>query len=407
MTHHWEFTINNKIMKILGLNFGKQEPIKLITEDGPSYQSFSTPFGIVGKGDLSKPYVSTNYTGAGGSVRFGEDNLFPQLINQMYYTSPLNSAIIDLKVNATVGGGFEIVDGATDGKGKVDELTFIRRNKVRKLLKSITRNYVMHGIVYVVILFDDKGMPTSFKLIPSEKVRTNKNKTMYLISDDWSRGVSHEEIKPYSPNCNDKKQIITLELEAPGQDIYPIPSYTNAFNWCYLDGEMSYFHKSNIQNSIFPSFALMLPKMPASKKEEQSIKDTLEKAKGASQAGKAIVFAANNKEQLPSIEAIPTNSNDQLFLQTDERIDLKISQAHQIDPILAGIRTSGKLGSGSDIVIANQIFEKNVIIPLREDVGEFMNELMMIFKVSGEFVINEFQIIDLTIEETTNKEPIK
>lgn len=391
--------------KFLGMSFGQSELPKLITSDSPSgYHSFSTPFGTVGRGDLSKPYVSSYYMTDGGYIRFGTDNLYPQLINQMYYTSPLNASILDFKVNATIGGGFEIQNGATDAKQKVDEYTFIKKNKIKKLLRGITRDYVMHGRVHVLIHFNDAGKAIKFELIPAEKVRVNINKQCYAISNDWSRGVKEEEIKAYSMHCKDKKQILSLELDCPGQDFYPLPSYTTAFNWMFLDGQMSYFHKSNIQNSIFPSFALMLPKIPASKEEEDSIKDTIEKAKGASEAGKAIVFAANGEELLPKIEAIPTNQNDTLFLQTDERMDTKICQAHTIDSILMGIRVSGKLGSGSDIQQSYTIFEKNIIMPIREDIEYFMNEIMEIFGVSGDFVINDYQIVNSEIVNKTNED---
>lgn len=392
-------------MKLFNFNNKKNEP-KLI-EDKSGYHSFSTPFGQVGAGDLSKPYISGAYLGPNGYVRFGNDNLFPQLVNQMYYTSPLNSSIIDLKVNAISGGGFEIIDGSETALGKVEEYTFLRKNKIKKIFKSITRNYVMHSAVYVVIYFDADKKAIKFEHIDSEKVRTNKTRNLFYISQDWSRNIVDETIKLYNPECKDKKQILVLENMGPGQDYYPIAAYTNAFNWCYLDGEMSYFHKSNIRNSIFPSFALMLPKIPASKAEEESIQRTLEKAKGAGEAGKAIVFASNGKDNLPELVPIPTNDNDKLFLQTDERIDLKISQAHQIDPLLAGIRTSGKLGSGTDIKQAYIIFEKNVIMPIRADLEDFFNELMDIFGVSGEFKINDFQIVNETIIESVNDDASK
>ena len=170
-------------------------------------------------------------------------------------------------------------------------------------------------------------------------------------------------------------------------------------NWAFLDGEMSYLQKSNIINSIFPSFAMMFPKKPQSEEEKVAIKNTIDKAKGAQNGGKAIAFFANNAESLPKIESIPTNSNDNLFQNTTESIDSKICQAHIIDPILMGIRVSGKLGSGSDIKQAYIIFEKNTIIPLRDIVEEIVNDLMEISKLKATFTINNFQIVNETIVE--------
>jgi hypothetical protein len=170
-------------------------------------------------------------------------------------------------------------------------------------------------------------------------------------------------------------------------------------NWAFLDGEMSYLQKSNIINSIFPSFAMMFPKKPQSEEEKIAIKNTIDKAKGSANGGKAIAFFANNAESLPKIESIPTNSNDGLFQVTTESIDSKICQAHIIDPILMGIRVSGKLGSGSDIKQAYIIFEKNTIIPLRNIIEDIVNDLLKIADVKADFTINNFQIVNETIVE--------
>jgi hypothetical protein len=150
---------------------------------------------------------------------------------------------------------------------------------------------------------------------------------------------------------------------------------------------------------------MMFPKKPQSEEEKIAIKNTIDRAKGAHNGGKAIAFFANNGESLPKIENIPTNSNDNLFQNTTESIDSKICQAHIIDPILMGIRVSGKLGSGSDIKQAYIIFEKNTIIPLRTIIEDIFNELFEIGNIKATFSINNFQIVNETIielDEDTN-----
>ena len=65
-----------------------------------------------------------------------------------------------------------------------------------------------------------------------------------------------------------------------------------------------------------------------------------------------------------------------------------------------GVRTTGSLGSGSDIKQAYVIFEKNVVLPLREQVQDIFNEILHIAKLSvAEFRINNFQIINESIVE--------
>jgi hypothetical protein len=110
--------------------------------EGAHRQNFSTPFLNIGKGDLTKPFISSNYVGSGGYVRFGEDNMFPQIINQMYYTSPLLGGIIQFKTSAVCGGGFEIQNTPDNLKSKIELKAFIKKNKLKKLVPTITRDWL-------------------------------------------------------------------------------------------------------------------------------------------------------------------------------------------------------------------------------------------------------------------------
>jgi capsid portal protein len=204
---------------------------------------------------------------------------------------------------------------------------------------------------------------------------------------------------PYNPLNQELEQLFIYELPCIGQDFYPLPQYSSALNFAFLSGELSYLAKSNIQNAVFPSFAMMFPKRPQSEEEKSMIRRTIDKLKGAENAGKAVAFFANAPEQLPKIESLPTNANDKLFQEASSLNTEQICFAHTIDPILMGVRTTGSLGSGSDIKQAYVIFEKNVVKPLREIVEDIFNELLHIAKVKGELRINNFQIINETIVE--------
>ena len=378
-------------------NLRKSEPVQVVEVGG--YQSFSTPFLKVPTTNLSLPFVDDRFQ-ARGYVPFGEDNLYPQYLNQMYYTSPLHSAIVNYKVNAVCGGGYELlVDGLT-AMDKVDSYAAEKRIGIRRNMKPVLLDLIVHGRVYFIIHVKN-GKAIKFKRLGAEKVRISKCKTMYLVNDNWLYLTKIDKYEPYHPECKDGVYIYACENQSLGQDIYSLPSYTSALNWVFLDGEMSYLHKSNIQNSVFPSFAMMFPKKPQGREEMELIKETVNKLKGAENAGKAVAFFANNQEQLPKIEAIPTNNNDQLFIQTDGRIDEKICQAHEIDPLIMGIRVSGKLGSGMELQQSYQTFEKNVIIPLREELEYIFNDLLEISGAKSQFVCVEYRIIGESIVETT------
>jgi hypothetical protein len=143
----------------------------------------------------------------------------------------------------------------------------------------------------------------------------------------------------------------------------------------------------------------MFPKRPQSEEEKHMIKETIDRMKGAANAGKAVAFFANSQDQLPKIESLPTNGNDSLFQEASQLNTEQICFAHTIDPILMGVRTTGSLGGGADIKQAYVIFEKNVVMELRMQITTIFNELLTIAKIPADFTINNFQIINETIVE--------
>jgi hypothetical protein len=362
------------------------------------YQSFSTPFGRVGDANLSLPYVNGRYQIA-GYIPFGQDNLFPELLNQLYYTSPLHGAIVDFKTNSVVGGGYTLRNEGMTNEDKLKLYTFEKKIKLGKVDRAISQQLIVHHRVYFKLCYNKKRELYKIYNVSPEKVRVARDKQTYFLCDDWSARIDVTPIKKYHPSNTDSEQLYVYEVMTLGQEYYSLPQYTSALNFAFLSGELSYFAKSNIQNSVFPSFAMMFPKRPQSEEEKSMIKATIDRLKGAANAGKAVAFFANSADQLPKIESLPTNGNDKLFHEASALNTEQICFAHTIDPILMGVRTTGALGGGADIKQAYVVFEKNVVMPLRAQVEEIINELLEIAKIPGTYTINNFQIINETIVE--------
>ena len=64
-----------------------------------------------------------------------------------------------------------------------------------------------------------------------------------------------------------------------------------------------------------------------------------------------------------------------------------------------GVRTTGSLGGGADIKQAYIIFEKNVVIPLREQVKDIFDALTKAAGIDASIEILNFQIINEAITE--------
>jgi capsid portal protein len=181
--------------------------------------------------------------------------------------------------------------------------------------------------------------------------------------------------------------------ETPGQDIYPIPVYNSILNWAYLDGEQSFFHKSNIENSVFPSAVIRRPKEFTSNDEASEFKEELNSKTGASNGGRLLVLSGNGMDDVPEFEQIQANSNDKLFEGTAKELKENICFAHKINPSIMGIKVAGSLGNAEELTTSYAIFEKNVVMPDRTTMSEIFNDLLDITGLNQTVTINNFQIV--------------
>ena len=146
------------------------------------YQSFSTPFLKVGGANLTLPYVNgRNQTN--GYIPFGQDNLFPELLNQIYYSSPLHGSIVGYKVNAAVGGGFNIVADRLTPQDKLELYTLERKLNIKKVVPAVTQQLILHNRVYFKLCFDDKMKLTKIVNLSPEKLRVNLDRKRYYLSE--------------------------------------------------------------------------------------------------------------------------------------------------------------------------------------------------------------------------------
>lgn len=391
--------------------------MKLFTESKDSssqkgdvkHQAYGSPLVDLGEGDFTKPYINSSSVGSSTFIRFGRDNRFPQLIDQMYYHSPLHASIVDFQINAAIGGGFDIKTAVKKtGEERVAELTFLKKIKAPKMVRSIALDLKMHKRFHLMVKKQGADILSVTRILPA-KVRYNKEANKFWISDDWfsSRNVSTYGEFDFAPTKNDKtvvEQVYSyIDLDSsPGQDVYPLDRTVAAFNWMYLDGQSANLQKDNIQRSIFGNLVIKKPTEFKSDEEFDIFKRGIESKQG--EIVPVLLLSADGVENLPIVESFPANENDKAFENLDKRIDDKICQAHTINPLVMGISRPGALGSGGELSEAYPIWEKNVVMPFRKQIEEVMSDVMFLFKIQGEFILKEYSMIEGLVEEVKEEE---
>ena len=361
------------------------------------YQAFSTPLMHIGSENLALPQIQTNYS-MQGYIYFGTDNLYPQKLTSLYSTSGMHGACVDFVVEATIGGGYEWENTKLTATEKVNLLAFEKANSFKKLFRILSLDYYIHRRVTVELT---KRQGTyKFKRIDPASIRSNATGTKFMYSEDWSRGlINAKEYDVYTEDKNDGVYLYVYHALTPGTDVYPLPRYNGILNWAYLDAENPFFHKSNLQNSIFPSIVIRRPKEFGSEEEVRKFKTEISTKTGAKNAGRVLVLTGNGKEAVPELDQLTANKNDEAFSVSAKESKESICIAHRVNPAIMGIKVAGSLGTTTEIKDAYTIFEKGVVLPLRAELEEIFNDLVSLANVPNTLKIKNFQIIDNIITE--------
>jgi len=384
-------------MKLFGFDITRPKETPVATAEVFDHKKFD--FGRSGKYNYNEPIqevVNDEY------VYFGQDNLYPNHLNELFYSSPFHSSIINFKVLNLIGGGLTFTPN--------DKTTEMQKIEVEQwkykfddlFINQLAYDYIVHSRVCHKVYWNDEHTKiVGVERIDPAWVRIGKKiegkSRYYVINSKWGKGMNKnkaEKIPAFDAYKKDEKcQMVSYQTYSPGLEYYSQPVYANAANWIFLDGQISYYHKSNIENSLNPSLAIKIYEKPANEEEKQSFIRQLQASFGGpSNTGRAMVFYSNGKDLSPDIQSIDANTLDEAFAVTQEMIIKNIAFSHTIDPVIMGISTPGALGQSQQLETAYNIFKNTFILPNQRHLNNILNFYLGVNKIQGVVTLNLYQL---------------
>lgn len=346
-----------------------------------------TQWGSDWKYDYSKPNI--NIRANGQYVPFGNDNAYPKILLDMYYSSPFHAAIIDFKNNALAGNGYEIttIDSSLDTKISKERAQLIMNDD---WLWSFVMEYLIHQRVNILVT-KKADRVVNVQVIGADEIRDSSDGLGYWRCDDWIRYKNKMEyIQKYDKLSNTEKQLLVFQRLGPGQRVYTIPQYATAANWIWLDGQIAFFQKQNIENSINPSAIINFFEPVTNEAEKQSFIDNLQLSySSAKNAGKIMTFFSRSKETAPEVIISEPNKLDKSFAVSQENIIKNVAYAHLINPAIMGISPAGQLGATQQLIDAYSIFNSNYLIPTQKMLDNYLTQVVNILSVKGFVKLNQ------------------
>lgn len=314
-----------------------------------------------------------------GFVNYGDDNLFPQYLVDLYHSSATHNALSTTIAMMIFGEGFDAT--TLDGR-----LAFDQWNLNNELRKACLDFKIQGGFALEVNWSIDRTTIANVSHLPFENIRSgfvNEDEKVeyYYYSKDWNdKREEPSEICTFNPerNIEHPTQILYVKPFSPGSFYYPKPDYVGSINYIELDKEIGVYHINNMKNGMSPSFSIHFKNGIPPQEERNRIRMDIERQlSGASNAGKFIVTYSDDPDRKPDFEPFQLSDAHNQYQFLSEEVTSKIMVGHRVtSPQMFGVAVPGKLGGGGELAEASELFEKNVIAPARQVVTEAVKTLL-------------------------------
>lgn len=337
-----------------------------------------------------------------GWIDYGDNNLYPQYLINLYYNSPIHNALTNSIAFMIEGQGTgTILDNA---------------------LQGISFDLKLQGAFVAEVIWSmDFTRVVKINHLPFENCRLAYDKeeeeiTGIWYSRDWKNSRSKkgkpEFIPAFNPSMAQEqpRQVIYAHGMMAGSSYYPKPDYFGALNYIELSHQMGMYHVNNILNGLFPSFIInFLNGIPQKEEREAIRREWEERLSGANNAGKFLMTFNEDPTRTPDIQAFPLSDADKQYQFLSEETAKQIMVGHRVvSPLIHGIRDTTGFGSNKDeMLVGLEIFNNQVIKPYQRIItNTFAPILGSDLTIEMNNVFDNVEVVQPTVQTTELKKKV-
>jgi len=353
------------------------------------------------------PQEATEKETPKGWVTLGEANLFSNYLIDLYYASPVHSALT-MSIAFMIAGK-EIKSNNPAAQREIDRL------KLNTIRRPIALDAKMQGGYYLEVIWSvDRNTIAKINHLPYENCRLAVANDEDIIpgiyySKDWSDTRKKKNIPVFIPMYNtttkadEPSQVLFVGVMTPGSAYYPKPDYYSAINYIEITRDISEFYRAFLSNGMAPSYFLHMNNGIPDPEEQMAIRRNWETMVGAKKAGKVVFTFNESADRAPRLDLVPMSDADKQWQELSVQSRENILAAHRVtSPLLFGIRDAGGLGSNADeMKSAYRIFNKNIIEPYQKIITDSLEEIFKGMGIVADLYIESNDIFGEEITTTT------
>lgn len=291
---------------------------------------------------------------------WGENNDYPQYLNNLYKDVATLKSIIDGTVDFVVGDDVHIDDLVFDVQVNDKGVT------IEDLCRDLSRDYLKYGGFAINVVRNKEGKVGGLYFIPLERLRFNEDRSEFYYSRDWEKSIGRVKYTVYpkfDATAKDANSIFVYTNNST--DVYPSPKWAASTKSAEIERQVNEYHLNSILNGFSASYLISMNNGIPSETEADEIEENiLEKFSGSGNGGRIVINFANDRDHSAELSKLETDDTGERYSSLIERTKNEIFTAFRAIPNLFGLPTATGF-SNEEYEQAFKLYNRTAVRPIQ------------------------------------------
>ena len=297
-------------------------------------------------------------------VFFGEDNLYPYELIDLYNDSSTHNAVVNGKVGYIVGNGLE--------SENINVKKWLASANISEdwtsLLKRISLDYELFNGYAIEVVKTRAG--NQYFHLDFANIRLGLDGSI-KYAEDWVTEKGTKNSKPtirdferYNPRDEEQRRGVIYHVDyRPNLKHYPLPVYVGSLAEIRTDVQIGDYWLNEVENGFVGGTLIQHNNgVPETEEELRSFEKSFQGKFGKATGTKIVHLFSPSKENSSEISSLNGNDLHERYLEMSRRVKESIFIGHRVtNPILFGVKEEGQLGARNELDLAYEIFTNTYV----------------------------------------------
>ena len=331
-------------------------------------------------------------------VQWGDRNLYPEFLWELYNSVPSLRAIINGTTDF-IAGDEQTIQVA----GYPQNVVNMKGGTIREIVEASGRDYETYGGFAIQVIRSASGEVVEVYHCPMRYLRMNKECNVFYYSEKWAKrgnqkctiypafmSISPERWMQLQPEERERNISSILLVKNTITQVYPAPVYAAAVNDCETERMVSQFHLNSINNGFTSSMIVNFNAgVPDDAMKEEIEKSFTEKFTGAQNAGRVMFSWNPDRTNATTITEPKVEDFGGRYEALSKHIRQQIFTAFRANPNLFGIPTESLGFSQEEYESAFRLYNRTMVRPVQRKICDAFDK---IFGNPGTLTITPFSL---------------